>query len=46
MPDYKKFFGEVVAYLLGIDRPWTDDQWFIEMIDDLYHIYKLFIKTG
>ena len=38
MLDYKEFIGEVVAYLLGIDRPWTDDQRFNEMIDDLYHI--------
>ena len=38
MLDYKKFTGEVVAYLLGIDRSWTDDQRFNEMIDDLYHM--------
>jgi len=38
MLDYKRFIGEVVAYLLRVDSSSTDDQLFDEMIDDLYHI--------
>ena len=38
MLDYKRFIGEVVAYLLRVDSSSTDDQLFKEMIDDLYHI--------
>ena len=45
MLDYKKFIGEVVAYLLGIDKPWTDDQQFNEIFDDLYHKKRLY-KQG
>ncbi|XP_052775462.1 endothelin-converting enzyme-like 1 [Mya arenaria] len=35
---YKRFIGEVVAHILGIDERGETDQTFEEMIDDLYHI--------